>query len=463
MKKVDENGYIYYTDQELGRGGQGIVYKTKDADTAIKIALKGEQPIKDKNEIKKFYHRIKQLIFKPITNDMNIAKPLALLKDEAGYIMNLLSDMNPLTTLDPGCAKKEDINFAKEHKFIQEVAIKDQRTAWYIFHYLKTGGLRLRLYLLSAIGIELLKLHTKGLAYCDISHNNIFLNQDERPIVYLIDADNIEYNDQNKNSISTPGYEVPEVMRGESNSIYSDIYAYAILSFKILTMAHPFEGRAAATNDNWDNETSIEMKSWELPWIEDSDNDSNRSKNGLRGALTISEDLKKLFHGIFEEGKDNKFNRPTLPIWIKAFQGSILKTIKCNSCKMSYYDDMSKCPYCEAKKPKRVLVHSYCDATLISSFTREFDENNKVQIPQCVFGFFDILLLDSIFLELSLSKIGVDMLFYNLEKDIFFTDEKIQKPLRYGKKRIAQEKLKGDIVIKINDIVQITSYLKIET
>ncbi len=90
MKKVDENGYIYYTDQELGRGGQGIVYKTKDADTAIKIALKGEQPIKDKNEIKKFYHRIKQLIFKPITNDMNIAKPLALLKDEAGYIMNLL-------------------------------------------------------------------------------------------------------------------------------------------------------------------------------------------------------------------------------------------------------------------------------------------------------------------------------------------------------------------------------------
>ena len=54
------------------------------------------------------------------------------------------------------------------------------------------------------------------------------------------------------------------------------------------------------------------------------------------------------------------------------------------------------------------------------------------------------------------------LLFYDLEKDIFFADEKIQKPLRYAKKRITQEKLKSDIIIKINDIVQITSYLKIE-
>lgn len=462
VKKIDENGYIYYIDKELGRGGQGVVYKTKDADTAIKIALKNEQPIKDENEIKNFYHHIKQLILKPITKDMNIARPLALLKDEAGYIMNLLSDMNPLAMLDPGCSKKQDINFIKEHDFLQEVDKKDKRTAEYIFQYLKTGGLRLRLYVLASIGIELLKLHTKGLVYCDISHNNIFLSQDERPIVYLIDADNIEYNDQSKNNISTPEYETPEVMRGEPNSIYSDIYAYAILAFKILTMAHPFEGEAMAF-DNWDSESGSKKERWELPWIEDLNDDSNKSKNGLRGILTISEELKSLFHSVFEEGKENKFKRPTLPIWIKAFQNAALKTIKCNSCKMSYYDEMLECPYCEAQKPKRVVVHSYCDNKLVSRFVREFDENNKVQIPYYVFSFFDVSFLNNTFLELKLSKFGMDMLFYNLEKDIFFIDEKVQKPLRYEKKRITPEKLKNDIVIKIDNIVQITSCIKIQS
>ena len=38
-KYIDEFNNIHYLDAELGRGGQGIVYKTKDADTVIKIAL----------------------------------------------------------------------------------------------------------------------------------------------------------------------------------------------------------------------------------------------------------------------------------------------------------------------------------------------------------------------------------------------------------------------------------------
>lgn len=461
MKKlIDEKRYVHYTDKELGRGGQGVVYTTKDADTAIKIALKDEHPIKDKDEIKKFHHQIKQLIFKPITKDMNIAKPMVLLKNEAGYIMNLLSDMSPISILDPGFRKKEDIDFIKEPNFIQEVAKNDARLAGYILHYLKTGGLRWRLYALATVGAELLKLHTKGLVYCDISHNNIFLNQDEIPIIYLIDADNIEYNDKNKNIIFTPDYEVPEVMRDEPNSVYSDIYAYAILAFKMLTMAHPFDGESVV-NDDWDSDSSTKKERWEMPWIEDANDDSNKSKIGLRGALTISDELKILFHKVFEEGKDNKFMRPTLPLWIKAFHNAALKTIKCNNCKMSYYDDMLECPYCKERKPPRVIVYSYCEDRLISSFVREFDENNKIMIPYCVFRLFDISLLDSTFLELNLSEAGLDMFFYDLGKDIFF-DEKIQRPLRYQKKRIAKNMLKNDITIKINDIVQVVSHIKIE-
>ena len=39
IKYIDEFNGSHYLGDELGRGGQGVVYKTKDADTVIKIAL----------------------------------------------------------------------------------------------------------------------------------------------------------------------------------------------------------------------------------------------------------------------------------------------------------------------------------------------------------------------------------------------------------------------------------------
>jgi hypothetical protein len=50
LKKIDEFDNIHYVekDNELGRGGQGVVYETKTADSVIKIALNNEQQIKNK-------------------------------------------------------------------------------------------------------------------------------------------------------------------------------------------------------------------------------------------------------------------------------------------------------------------------------------------------------------------------------------------------------------------------------
>jgi len=73
----------------LSSGCSRIVYKTKIW-YIIKIALNNEQPITNPKEIKAFHQKIKKLIYKPIPNDINIAKPLAVLQNEAGYVMNLL-------------------------------------------------------------------------------------------------------------------------------------------------------------------------------------------------------------------------------------------------------------------------------------------------------------------------------------------------------------------------------------
>ncbi len=76
---------MLYEIDILVRGVKEFVYKTKNADTVIKIALNNEQPITNEKEIKAFHQKIKKLIYKPIPNDINIAKPLAVLQNEAGY------------------------------------------------------------------------------------------------------------------------------------------------------------------------------------------------------------------------------------------------------------------------------------------------------------------------------------------------------------------------------------------
>lgn len=41
---------MLYEYDILGKGGQGIVYNTRDADTVIKIALNDNKPIEDLGE-----------------------------------------------------------------------------------------------------------------------------------------------------------------------------------------------------------------------------------------------------------------------------------------------------------------------------------------------------------------------------------------------------------------------------
>ena len=51
---IDEFKNIHYIAEELGRGGQGVVFRTKDEDTVIKIALKNNNQINDTKEIEEF-------------------------------------------------------------------------------------------------------------------------------------------------------------------------------------------------------------------------------------------------------------------------------------------------------------------------------------------------------------------------------------------------------------------------
>ncbi len=73
--------------------------------------------------------------------------------------------------------------------FLKDMYRKNERGSQFISYYRQTGGLRKRLYSLSRLAIVLYRLHSRGIVYFDISHNNIFMNSDSIPLIYLIDAD----------------------------------------------------------------------------------------------------------------------------------------------------------------------------------------------------------------------------------------------------------------------------------
>ncbi|MFM3123262.1 hypothetical protein AB8R05_24490 [Klebsiella variicola] len=94
---VDEYGNSHQITDELARGGQGVVYRTTDADLAVKQPLDAsDQPDKNAN-LRERFQRIRLL---PMPRRIPVSLPLAILRDEPGYVMRLLNDMKPFAVFD---------------------------------------------------------------------------------------------------------------------------------------------------------------------------------------------------------------------------------------------------------------------------------------------------------------------------------------------------------------------------
>ncbi|WP_194147187.1 protein kinase domain-containing protein [Helicobacter trogontum] len=363
-KVLDINNYQHiYNEEEdlLGEGGQGAVYRTKDGDTALKIDNDKEV------SLEKFKKKMERLIYKPLL-DLDIITPLVLLKEQKGYVMKLLDNFKSLITLTPNGVKPDNFKEEEIPFFLQAMFKSNRIWACKITHYKNTGGLRMRLFILKRIACILSALHLRGMVYCDLSPNNVFVSDSEKPIVKFIDADNIEYQSKIQSRIYTPNYEIPEIDKG-NNSMYSDIYAFGILAFYLLTMAYPF----VEIERDWDSDNEQSKKIWEGEWI-DGKQFSGEYTEGLRGILS-TEPLKDLFSTTFEEAKLTPHKRPIMPLWIKVIENALNDTLRCPKCEMSYYDSyVESCPYCGEIKPLRVMIE-----TKRARFVRELD--SQVEVP----------------------------------------------------------------------------------
>jgi len=330
---VDMNGVRYELVELIGRGGQGAVYTVKGQRLAVKVLTGRNQHRQDlmRNQL--------TLVKRLPLQELCLAKPLEMLRPpHMGYVMELLTGMIPI-----------------KHLFTPSKG-ETPSVEWYF----KLGGLKKRLLVLARAAQILAQLHSKGLAYSDPSPANIFISADPKFVeVWFIDTDNLRYESAPGllSNVCTPGYGAPELVQGKSGvTSLTDVYAFAVIAFQTLTLAHPFIGDQV--NDG-DPELEEQAYAGQLPWIEDEKDDSNRATFGIPRKWVLSPRLKETFQRTFGLGRLAPSERPGAAELAERLFAAAESTIQCKNCGGSFYFNQEQCAWCDTDRANFATAQFY--------------------------------------------------------------------------------------------------------
>ncbi|MEH0823675.1 MULTISPECIES: protein kinase domain-containing protein [unclassified Micromonospora] len=311
-------------DPPLGQGGEGVVFRTHHGGLAVKLCNGGSAM--------RLEDRLGRLRWLPLQG-VPICRPLEpLAAPHVGYVMELLQDMVAFSAV---CAPTSD-----------DVA------GWYA----QGGGLRRRLRLLARCAAILGTLHDRGIVYGDVSPGNVLVSaQPEHDEVWLVDADNLQTESgPGSYRLITAYYAAPEVLRGTSgNTVFSDVYSFAVLAYETLTTNHPLIGDYV---DQGPAELEDDAQHGLLPWIEHSTDDRNRTTYGYPAERVLTRQLLALFRRTFEDGIHDPRSRPGAGEWAAALDGAADRCVQCSKCPHSYVVAKDRCPWCGADRPAVVPV-----------------------------------------------------------------------------------------------------------
>lgn len=392
---VDEYGNFHQITDELARGGQGVVFRTKDTDLAIKQPLDASSGQPDQNaNLRERFQGIRLL---PIPARVPVSLPLAILRNEPGYVMRLLNGMKPFSEFDLSGKMMKELEESNPALPQWITGIQERKLALLIFHYSRTGSTRRRLFALAKCASILARLHSAGLVYDDISTNNTFLGKETTDVVWLIDADNLRFERLSGGATHfTKGYGAPEVVRGaDSARPRTDCWAFAVMAFKMLALIHPFIGKKVLEPDveenGWDAETGVTGKPADLdeqayagyfPFVDEKDDDSNEGTGGLPRVLVTTQGLRRLFQETFGAGREHPHLRPAMAFWALELTKAADQALDCPECAMSYFtDDYGSCPYCGGKRPAFIRVQTLRWSIVIPASTTEFALPHRMFYP----------------------------------------------------------------------------------
>lgn len=326
---ADTSGTRYELGALLGHGGQGAVFAVRGRPLAVKIldATTASARLRTQESVA----RVKRMHLEGLT----VARPLrALAPPFVGYVMELMTDMEPLTRL---------------------ANVPEDRSSNLAPWYLETGGLRRRLRLLARTAEILAEMHGRGLSYGDASPNNIFVSEDPNAQeVWLIDCDNVD-SGVRRRAVYTPGYAAPELLRSRGSDSLTDAWSFATIAFQTLCALHPFVG-----DDVHDGEPECEAKAFEglLPWVDDPSGE-NEASRGLPREMVMTPDLRELAEDCFGRGRTERQQRPGVASWAEKLYRAADQVLICTACGSTFYLNCRICPWCDAPRPSFAIASVY--------------------------------------------------------------------------------------------------------
>jgi eukaryotic-like serine/threonine-protein kinase len=193
-----------------------------------------------------------------------------------------------------------------------------------------------------------LQLHSKGLCYRDISHNNVFFNP-ETGDVLICDNDNVSIVGEEAAVLGTGRFMAPEVVRGEAlPNRETDLHSLAVLLFWMLMMHHPLEGRLEAVMMVRDE---LRLFGLDPKFIFDPKDESNRPEPGYQDNALIfwplyPQFLRDMFTMAFTQGLQDPSRRIAESLW-RSIMVRLRDTIfDCPHCRHeNFYDQQNPGTY----------------------------------------------------------------------------------------------------------------------
>jgi DNA-binding helix-hairpin-helix protein with protein kinase domain len=332
---IDNNNnpvYIHLKSKELGSGGQATVYPvdtSKFSDHCVKIyhdSVKGE------------YDRIKYMVDHPpkkiIDSDLGfkICWPKAIVYDNydkpVGYIMPLAYR---------GSSTLKILDSTHLHKTMRE-EFPDKKD-WWKYERSEQKGMENRFKILNNISVAIYYIHeVKSYVLSDMKPENILATPDGK--ISIIDTDSFLIAEGDKVLFGT-NYATEEYLAEESYSrikqklpltIANDMFAFAVIAYKILVGCHPYVGRKRKPPYNKDSSIEYAIQN-HLFVFGDRQQYLDLPPSGAdyhKYFRSLPDKIQELFKRAFSS--TDPYKRPNTDSWLRAIQDILgdVKQIKSN-------------------------------------------------------------------------------------------------------------------------------------